>query len=84
MTEFTHLPPRIRKALDDYDSEVENGELTFSGEFADMPEPDPGGWVRNLLSSHLPVMDISPSPPEPPPDPYPELREGGFGTGSYG
>lgn len=51
------LPPDIQDALDDYDRRVANGELRFSGEFADEP-PESTQWERDFLRSHLPPIEL--------------------------
>lgn len=58
MEDFTHLPEDIRHAITEYEEKIERGEISFSGDFADMPSDKVGGWVQSHLAQHLSMFDL--------------------------
>lgn len=52
------LPPDIAKAIEDYESRIASGELTFDGEFARKPDSVPDTEME-FFASRLSSMDIT-------------------------
>lgn len=54
---FSHLPPAVEAAIEDYEHRCDTGELAFDGEFANEPAGS-DKWESDLLAAHLPAMDF--------------------------